>query len=367
MGLFNRAKAESSDTTEQEPHESGLTLGKINLIQLLLLTLLVLFAAYLSFLQYASQAEKRQQAELEAAINQSAFQLQGRIAQLKQMLTDWIAYPEVATELQRMESGNLAVSGELEQQLRAVLPKLQRLALFDPNTQQESDTLTPPLGFACIDLAASAKTSASPLELHSQNSVDEHLDIALPLAESERRLVVTLPKSWLIESVQPQAGVLVQLLQQVGGQQVVIHQLGSGALASHGLMAEQPIGASRFLLRLYQPLESITESTERQLFLATFAVIIVLLWIVAVALGQVVIRLMRQDLQVLQQQVSSRGAAMQHQEFPITLLELRRFSNAIKVAMGDIYRSEGDEKGQKVTTERASDLDLERESKGEMP
>ncbi len=363
MSLLKKSPPEaSSEGTAQvkKSEMSGITLGKIQLVNLLLVSMFILFAAYFSFLQYASQAERRQQAELQANLNLVAKELQGRVRSLHELLRHWSADPTIRETLLAATATGITPPQPLLNELKRALPALTRLVVIHPRQQREDPHQSPPLGFACIDLtnAVGHDHPSAPLELHTQGRSDEHFDLAIALGESPYRLLVTLDKGWLTQdlpSLPTAAPVLLQIHQTIDGQSTLIFERGDRTVLLQGLTAESTLEQSRFNLTLTQRREQLTSSLERQIFLAVFGAVVLLIWVVGLFISQILHRLLSQDLEVLKQQVRSVGLSMQHQEFPLTLVDLRQFSNSIKEALQ--RRVLTAETSNLITTERTAELD----------
>jgi phosphomannomutase/phosphoglucomutase len=159
----------------------GLTVVKLSMPPIILAVLLVLVCGYVAYLQYAGLMKQAQQAEQVADAERMAALLGGRLL----AVGDQVAAQARADEVLALAiaEGDVATLRHFEQGLATHFPEALRIRVILPMETEPDPTITPPVGYACLDLArqAEAGTERPPLELHLHGSADAHLDLVRPI------------------------------------------------------------------------------------------------------------------------------------------------------------------------------------------
>ena len=180
--MFGKGKKQEGDgAAAAKTSERGLTLMKLNLPPIVLVVLVVLVSGYVAYLQYAILVKKAQQVQHVADAEKVAAMLGGRLI----ALGDQVAMQaKVGNEIKGViTSGNSGVLRLFEQGLMIYFPDAERVRVILPTDTDPDASITPPIGYACLDLArqAEAGTARPPLELHLHGQEHAHLDLVRPI------------------------------------------------------------------------------------------------------------------------------------------------------------------------------------------
>lgn len=314
---------------EGEVALSGLTVIKLQFISVLLVALVVLAAAYATYILYAQQVEEKQLLRQQLVATQVAATLQARIDQIRGNAYRLVADEGILSRLQALPAATITLPDELEVELRLVLPALIRALLINPELQRPTTYVTPPLGFACIDLA---RHKPGQLELHQFATNAQHIDITLPIPAGEvaaaRVLILTLEAEMLegwVKELTP-TGSYVELIQQVSGTQpLLIASAGDATLITRQFQESVlPVQADSLSLRLRHDHLLTTNQQQRLIYLSGFAIQLLVITLILVSMSYVLRSILRQDMATLLDKVKNVDGPRQHMTAPVKLQLFRR-------------------------------------------
>lgn len=221
----------SRSSAKGKPKPSSL--GQPWIIAFLVAALIVAVIALVLFRQMNEASIRLKQEQVSAVAERHATELAAMIAGYARNM----AY---ASERGRVRAAAAAGAASpdvrrAESDLDALFPGALRVLILPAGVDTPDDSLTPPLGYACLDLlqqtAASLRTSKA--EVHRFGSDSEHIDLVHPIvddatAELQGHLLVTLPVSQITDAVKSMRvrGEL-SLVQIGGGARVVLARSGS--------------------------------------------------------------------------------------------------------------------------------------------
>ncbi len=360
MELFrSKGKAPSAAQITQEGSSAlpgGLTILKLQSIAMLLVSLVVLGSAYATYLLYAQQVEEKQVLQQRVIATQVAATLQSRLTQIQTITTQLTSHPNIIEQLQAVPAGEISVPEPLIEQLRLALPQLTRGLLIDAEHQQPTTAVTPPLGYACIDLA---RSNTGLIELHQYGSKAQHIDITVSIpapGEGQRQLILTFEPDMLSEWVQQlaPAGNYLELHQQTpGAKPLTIASAGNAALKSTPHQSEStPVLGNSLVLQLRHDHSITTSEKQRLIYLSGFVAELVLIPSILLLMGLLLRAVMRRDMDTLVEQIKNFGGPRQHMTAPIKMQIFRRAMAKLEQHL-TTYKEE--DPGKKSTTREKDD------------
>lgn len=178
----------------------GLTLLRLGLPQIVLVVIIVLACGYVSYLQYAGLAKKAQQVQHVADAEKMAASMGGRLI----ALGDQVAMQARADDAlaDAIRGGDLETVRKFESSLKSYFPEAVRIRVVRPIDTNPDLSITPPIGYACLDLARQAEAGSErpPLELHLHGLTHEHLDLVRPIMH-QGKVVASLMVTFSTEKV----------------------------------------------------------------------------------------------------------------------------------------------------------------------
>ena len=211
-------------------------------------------AGYLQ-VRHALQAREHEAAQATARL------FAGRVADLVTGVGRTMALVAKDPALARlMEEGDEKARRARAAELGFLFPGNVRVLLLPPGLTETDETVSPPLGFACVDLVRQAETSdrPPPAEVHVFGTPNQHVDLVHPvLSPSGRRIVGHLLVSLPVGAVQarvrelPVQGGRVELRQLAGGRALTIASAGAQAPGTEAVVV--PVPGTRWRLRYAPP------------------------------------------------------------------------------------------------------------------
>lgn len=179
--MFGKAKQEEAVATEKAS-EKGLTMLKLCLPQIMVVVLIVLISGYLAYLQYAGLVKDSEQVQHVANAERMAALLGGRLVALGDQVADQ-AHADKALASAILRS-DLTALRKFEAKMHSRFPEAVRVRVILPEDIEPDNSVTPPIGYACLDLARQAESGVDrpPLEVHLHGQPHAHLDLVRPLS-----------------------------------------------------------------------------------------------------------------------------------------------------------------------------------------
>ena len=214
-------------------------------------------AAAAGYLQVRHALQAREHEAAQAAARLFA----GRVADLVTGVARTMALVAKDPGLARlMEEGDEKARRARASELGFLFPGNVRVLLLPPGLTETDETVSPPLGFACVDLVRQAETSdrPPPAEVHVFGTPNQHVDLVHPiLSPSGRRIVGHLLVSLPVGAVQarvrelPVQGGRVELRQLAGGRALTIASAGAQAPGTGAVVV--PVPGTRWRLHYAPP------------------------------------------------------------------------------------------------------------------
>ena len=205
------------------------------------------------------QVRRDLEAQRQETAMATARLLAGRVADLVAGVAATMALVAKDPALARlMEEGDDAARKRRAAELGYLFPGSVRVLLLPPGISETDDTVSPPLGFACVDLVRQAETSdrPPPAEVHVFGTPEQHVDLVHPILNpSGRRIVGHLLVSLPVSAVQarvralPVAGGTVELRQLAGGRALTLARAGEAEPAEEAEAVVVPVTGTRWRLR----------------------------------------------------------------------------------------------------------------------
>lgn len=327
--LFSRKKKHGDAPVKGESAgHGGLSLARLYLLPMLVSLSFVLACGYVAYLQFAGQFTAQQEERKASVARELAAELAGRI----QAMGDALSQKAQATPslLAAIATGDEAVLRQREQLLSADYPGLLRIRFILPDEQDPNNTLSPRLGYACLDLARQAEAGkVPPFEVHQFGDAQQHLDMVRPVLDGNTvvaSLMLTLDVSVLrhwLESLKPKQG-YVELLQGQGDDALPLFAVGDQSLKGRGKAYLASVAQSSWQLSYRQ--KGTLELTQSQSlsFLAIFVAAAAGLLLFFIFFNLFVSRLLQNDLKRLVGFIVDSSLGKRFHSYPVKLAELKQ-------------------------------------------
>ena len=244
------AKVPASASGRRAAGGKGLDVMRQTVIAGLVSALVVIAACLFLAYSLSSQVSEARQARLPAVAHAYAERVNamtGRYRLLAMRLANGVS--------ERVAEGEDGWPA-LESRLRGYFPDALRLRLLPPGISETDDSMTPPLGYACLDmLTTAARTGQAPrMELHGLKSEQRHLDIVVPVKADGRvkaLLLVSLPVGLAQGALNGLSlqGVYVELKQRLArGKLPVLASIGDASLKVSGESFDVELGDANWLV-----------------------------------------------------------------------------------------------------------------------
>lgn len=342
--MFGKAKKQK---TKKEKHkkvkERGLTLFKLNLPPIVFVVLVVLVCGYISYLQYASLEQEAEQVQHVAGAEKVAAQLGGRLI----ALGDAVAMQAKADEglLAALVSDDEAAIREYEAGLAMHFPEAMRIRVIRPGDTQPDSSITPPISYACLDLARQAEGGKArpPIEEHLHGSEGAHLDLVRPITEGNMvvaSLMVsykpTKVKEWLKEL--SLNGAYVELKQ--GWEGPSLGSLGNRTFKVGEPMHRAMVPASSWEVSYWA--ESAGMANAKTIgFLLTFAIAAGIVAVVMFFYGLFTAAIIKRELNGMAEFVVESRRGKRFHSYPVKMAEMERALHMMEPALGVSLQNEG--------------------------
>lgn len=326
--LFSRKKSSAETPAAQTTSAGGAGLAHLNLLSLAVAVLVLFASGYMAYLQYASLITSRQEDNSRAEAEHMAAWLSGHLSALGEEVTRMArADPELLAAIAAEDRETII---KHEQQLMQYFPEALRTRFILPSDNRPDESLQPPLGYACLELARSAEHGGTtpPFEVHMFGGEAQHLDLVRPVRSGDRvvaslmvTLDVTVLKQW-IDRLNPQGG-YVELQQGIGSDTLNLFGRGNAtAKGDEGFSAT--VADSRWLIT-YWPAGGIGVAEARTIgFLMTFAIGAVLLAALFILYGLFLSRYVQADMRRLINYIVDSSLGKRFHSYPVKLNEAKK-------------------------------------------
>jgi phosphomannomutase/phosphoglucomutase len=324
--VFGKKKKTNSDGANMGS-ERGLTLLKLSLPPIILVVLIVLVCGYVAYVQYAGLVKQAQQVQHVADAENMAARLGGRLVALgDQVAMQAKADAVLAVAIDENDSEALR---HFEQGLSAYFPDAVRIRVVRPAETNPDNSVSPPIGYACLDLARQAEAGSErpPLEIHLHGSEHAHLDLVRPIMRNGKTIASLMVsfsadkiKVWLKE-MSLEAG-YVEL--QQGWEGPVLGRIGDAGAKHETPTHRAMISGSSWQLS-YWTSDGIGMAEAQKLgFLATFgvaaAVIAAVMFLYALFLSATI----KRELQSMVEFMLESGRGKRFHSYPVKLVEMEK-------------------------------------------
>ncbi len=325
--MFGKGKKEQAAGAAEKGLNRGLTLIKLSLPPIILVVLLVLVCGYFSYLQYAGVVNQAQQVQHVADADKMAARLGGGLIALGDQVA--VQAKADAALVTALEAGDSEALRRFEQGLATYFPEAVRIRVVRPDDTDPDVTATPPIGYACLDLARQAEsgTDRPPLEMHLKGSEHAHLDLVRPIFHNGKviaSLMVSFSdekiKEWL-KGLVMEAG-YVEL--QQGWEGPILGQIGEVGLKLGAANHRAMISGSTWQLSYWAKGGLGMIDAQKLGFLATFgiaaAVIAAVMFFYALFLSATV----RRELQGMADFMLQSSRGKRFHSYPVKMAEMEQ-------------------------------------------
>jgi hypothetical protein len=224
-------------------------------------------------------------------------------------------------------AGDHELLQQFERVLASYFPEAVRVRIILPTDTDPDSSISPPIGYACLDLARQAEsgTERPPLELHLHGSKDAHLDLVRPISyngDTIASLMVSFTpdtiSDWLDE-LAPESG-FVEL--QQGWEGPLLGRRGDASLKSGDPAHRAMISGSSWQLSYWASDSVGMAEVQKVTFLTTFgvaaAVIVVLLYLYALFVS----RTLRRELDSMATFMLESSIGKRFHSYPVRMVEI---------------------------------------------
>lgn len=319
--------ARGKQGAEATSSQNGLTLMKLNLPPIIIVVLAVLVCGYVAYLQYAALMKQAQQVQHVADAERMAALLGGRLVALGDQVGQQAKADESLAQL--IEAGDRAALTLYEEGLRASFAEAERIRIVLPSDTEPEMSVTPPIGYACLDLArqAEAGTERPPLELHLNGSPAAHLDLVRPIRRNGK-VIASLMVSYAPQKIQEWLkGLLLQSgyveLQQ-GWEGPILGQLGNAGLRTDKPTHRAVISGSSWQLSYWAEEGIGMADAQKAGFLATFGIAALVIALVLFLYSRFIAATIRRELEAMAQFMVESSRGKRFHSYPVKMVEIEQ-------------------------------------------
>lgn len=345
--LFDRLR---KDTAEEASPSPGVTqaqkkpargLNMRVLVTPLLLTSLAVLSVVgaLIYLQFILVGQEHREALTHAQAGRMADALAGRL----QGYTDIIAATGRAPAVvAAMEAGDQAALDDQVSRLHALFPSVLRIRFIALGDDSLDESATPPLSYACLELARMAEAGqVPPIEAHLYGTKVQHVDLLRPVVGPRGMagsLLVTLDvavlRDWLRPAL-PAADGYVELRQVAAGKHLMLAAVGDANLQGTPATHSVPVAGTAWSLVYWAPGRAPAVGTAQQVaFLTVFGVALLVLIVAFVVFTALTGRIVRGDLVAVAKQAVEMWSGRRQHNFDVRLAESLDVLTALEQHLG---------------------------------
>lgn len=324
-----------SSQTGTKHKESGLTdIGGMSLIKSNLLAMIVavgilLFSGFIAYMQYTSLIASSTSAKHKQEAEALATHLAGRLHALGDMVAKF-AVPDPAL-VAAIQNRDIPVLRAHEAEIMRIFPDANRVRIILPGEDQVDNTVSPPLSYACLELARLAEQGGAlpPFEVHLFGGEIEHVDMLRPIIHNNKliaSLIVTQDvdnlKNW-IDDLQTDGG-YVELEQGVENDVIRLFGQGDASSRDSGKPYSAAIENSYWLLN-YWPSSGIGATEARHAgFIITFSVAAGVLIVFFISYGVFISSMVRSDMRRMINYIIDFSLGKRFQNYPVRMAEAKK-------------------------------------------
>ncbi len=307
----------------------GMSLLKSNLVATAVAVGVLLFSGFIAYMQYTSLISTSQKERYQDEAKRLAGHLAGRLHALGDMVEKF-AIPDDQL-VKAIQSRDIPTLRAREAQIQRSFPDANRVRFILPGDDQIDNTISPPLSYACLELARLAEQGEAtpPFEVHLFGGEIEHLDLLRPVMYEGKliaSLIVTQDvdnlKKW-VDDLQPDGG-YIELEQGVEGDVIRLFGQGDKSLRTLEKPYSAPIENSYWLLD-YWPPAGIGEAEARHAgFIITFAIAAGVLLLFFLSYGAFVSGMVRSDLKRMINYIVDYSLGKRFHSYPVRLAEVKK-------------------------------------------
>jgi hypothetical protein len=289
----------------------------------------LLFSGFIGYMQYNSLISSSEKEKNISEAKRLAGHLAGRLHALGDMVAQF-AIPDDRL-VAAIQNRDIPALRAREAEIKRIFPAANRVRFILPGDDQVDNSVTPPLSYACLELARLAEQGEEtpPFEVHLFGGEIEHMDLLRPVMH-EGKLIASLIitqdvstlKSW-VDDLQPEGG-YVELEQGVEDDVIRLFGRGDKSLRDSSSPYSVPIENSYWLLD-YWPAGGIGASEARHLgFIITFAVAAGILVVFFLSYGAFVSSMLRSDLRRMVNFIIDFSLGKRFQNYPVRMAEVKK-------------------------------------------
>lgn len=307
----------------------GMSLIRTNLLAMAVAVGILLFSGFIGYMQYTSliSGSTTERHQLEAT--SLATHLAGRLHALGDMVGKF-STPDTAL-VAAIQNRDLTTLRAREAEIKRIFPDANRVRYVLPGDDQVDNSVTPPLSYACLELARLAEQGEAlpPFEVHLFGGEIEHVDMLRPIMYDGKliaSLIVTQDvdnlKKW-VDDLQPEGG-YVELEQGVEDDVIRLFGRGDASLRNSGNPYSAPIENSYWLLN-YWPASGIGTTEARHAgFIITFAVAAGVLIVFFLSYGVFISGMVRGDMRRMVNYIIDFSLGKRFQNYPVRMAEAKK-------------------------------------------
>ncbi len=307
----------------------GMSLTRSNLLAMAVAVGVLLFSGFIGYMQYTSLISSSTDARYQHEAASLATHLAGRLHALGDIVAKF-AVPDT-TLVTAIQNHDTAALRAREAEIIRIFPDANRVRFILPGDDQVDNSVTPPLSYACLELARLAERGEvlPPFEVHLFGGEIEHVDILRPVMYNGKliaSLIVTQDvdnlKKW-VDDLQPEGG-YVELEQGVEDDVIRLFGQGDASLRDSGKPYSAPIENSYWLLN-YWPASRIGAAEARYAgFIITFAVAAGVLIVFFLSYGVFISSMVQSDMRRMVNYIIDFSLGKRFQNYPVRMAEAKK-------------------------------------------
>lgn len=289
-----------------------------------LATLLVVAA--LIYVQFTHVVQVQSEAVGQAEADRMAGRLAGRL----QGYTDVIAAAGRAPAVvAAMAAGDQAVLEQQAARLHELFPAVLRIRFLALGDDRLDETATPPLSYACLELARLAEAGqVPPVEAHLHGTAGQHMDLLHAVVGPQGvvgSLMVSLDMAGLQEWLRPllpAAGGYVELRQGGEGKSLLLAAVGDANRRQAAAGYAAAVAGSGWSLQYWSPAPAATlDAAQQSVFLTIFGVALLVLLVAFALYSAAIKRIVHADLVAVAKQAVEMWSGHHQHNFEARLAE----------------------------------------------
>ena len=328
---MNKQSSHSSKSHDASALKSigGMSLLKSNLVAMAVAIGVLLFSGSIAYMQFTSLLTSSHQKKYISEAENLATHLAGRLHALGDMVEQF-AVPDAAL-IKAIQNRDTPALRAREKEIQRIFPDANRVRFVLPGEDQVDDSVTPPLSYACLELARLAEQGEAtpPFEVHLFKREIEHLDMLRPVMYEDKliaSLIITqdveILKMW-VDDLQPEGG-YVELKQGVEDEVISLFGTGDSSLRDSEEPYSVPIENSYWLLNYWPPSNIGTNEARHAGFIITFAVATGVLVVFFLSYGVFLSGMVRSDLKRMINYIIDYGMGKRFHSYPVRLAEVKK-------------------------------------------